>query len=330
MRRAYISTLALASLLWADVASSVPPDQIHNSPIPPLQAPQRRTARRVPVQQQTPPAPQNGVLFAPTTALPANGTNGALPAGEQPAPYPAATPQSAPGDSDQQDQQVDYDAQRTEIWNSPEMREARVWVMEYVRRSAQSNEREGREFLQRLSQVSPNEMRNWLERYQQQRMRLEVERSSNDFARQLMLENAAGRQEAARQSFDNINQYQSAAAAWAQDRFSTLNTASQHLRVQRSTQRDMTVLNDREQDFNPFWPVFDPASPQGRRARWAAAASLPGDLPPSDPRNFIRGEEGIDTGAGTSPQDAAAAGGSGESTGAAAGAATGGGPGEGQ
>jgi hypothetical protein len=330
MRSAFISTLAMASLLWADVAMSVPPDQIRNSPIPPLQAPQRRTARRVPVQQQTPPAPQNGVLLAPTTALPTNGSNGALPTGEQPAPYPAATPRSAPGAGNEQAPEIDYDAQRAEIWNSPEMREAQQWVMEYVRRSAQSSEREGGEFLRRLSQLSPSEMRNWLERYQQQRMRLEVERSSNDFARQLMVENAAGRQEAARQSFNNINQYQSAAAAWAQDRFATLNTASQHLRVQRSTQRDMTVLNDREQDFNPFWPVFDPASPQGRRARWAAAASLPGDLPPSDPRNFIRGEEGIDTGAGTSPQDAAAAAGNGAAAAAAAAGAAASGGGEGE
>jgi hypothetical protein len=321
MRAAFISTLAMASLLWADVASSVPPDQIRNSPIPPLQVPQRRTARRVPVQQQTPPAPPNGVLLAPTTALPANGVPTA---GARPAPYPEATPQSAPGSDNEQPPEIDYDAQRAEIWNSPEMREARVRVMDFVQRSAQSSEREGREFLERLAQLSPGEMSNWLERYQQRQMRLAVEQNSNDLARQLMLENAAGRQQAARQSFDNINQYQSAAAAWAQDRFSTLNTASQHLRVQRSTQRDMTVLNDREQDFNPFWPVFDPASPQGRRARWAAAASLPGDLPPSDPRNFIRGEEGIDTGASTSPQDAAAAGGSGQSAGAAGGAGAGG------
>ena len=68
------------------------------------------------------------------------------------------------------------------------------------------------------------------------------------------------------------------------------------------TQREMTLQAELEQSFNPFWPSFDPASPQGDARYWAASASLPGDLPPSDPRNYIRGEEGIDTGAGTSPR----------------------------
>jgi hypothetical protein len=236
------------------------------------------------------------------------------------ATYPAAARQTgeAPYEAEQG---ADHDQQRAALWDSPQMREARQWVMTYVRRSSESSEREGAEFLRRLSQLSPEAMRDWLERYQQSRMRLAVERNSADYARQLQLENAAARQEQTEQAFDNINRYQSAAAAWAQERLTTLNANSQALRVQRAMSRDMAVLNDLQQDFDPFWPIFDPASPQGRRKYWAAAASLPGDLPPGDPRNFIRGEEGIDTGAGTSPQDAAAAGGSGESAAAAPAAA---------
>src|SRR5688572_13143536 len=128
MRTAFISTLALASLLWADMAWSIPPDRVRNSPIPPLQAPQPRTARRVPVEQQTPPPPESGVLLAPTTALPANGARSA---GAQLAPYPEAAPQSS-GANSEPAQEVDYDAQRADIWNSPEMREARVRVMDFV------------------------------------------------------------------------------------------------------------------------------------------------------------------------------------------------------
>src|SRR5688572_24396762 len=129
MRSALVALLALASLLWADVAFSIPPDRIQNSPIPPLQAPQRRTARRVPVQQQTPPASEADVLLAPTTALPATPS---APLAERPAPYPDAAPQALEGGDRDQEAQVDYDAQRAEIWNSPEMREARTMVMEYV------------------------------------------------------------------------------------------------------------------------------------------------------------------------------------------------------
>jgi hypothetical protein len=309
MRRALTAAVALVITLWADIAWSVPPDQIQNSPIPSLQAPARRVARRVPLEQQTPPAPEipaNGVLLAPTTALP---TSGAVPSGQQPAAYPQAAPQNGETARYEQEpeEQADYDAQRQQIWNSPEMREARAMVMEYVRRSAQTTESEGRQFLLRLSQLSPNDMRSWLERYQQRRMRLAVQQSVGEAARQLAVEQAVSRQEATRQAFDNINQYQSAAAAWAQQKYATLGAASQLLRNQRTTQREVTLSAELEQDFDPFWPSFDPASPQGRRRYWAASASLPGDLPPGDPRNFIRGEEGIDIGANTSPQDAAAA-----------------------
>jgi hypothetical protein len=304
MRRASVAAAALVITLGADVAWGVPPDQIQNSPIPSLQAPPRRVARRVPVEQETPPAPQspvNGVLLAPTTPLP---TSGAVPSGRQPAAYPEAAPQNGEPGRDEQEDEADYDAERRQIWNSPEMREARGMVMEYVRRSAQTTESEGREFLLRLSQLSPDDMRSWLERYQQRRMRLAVQQSVGEAARQLAIEEAVSRQEATRQAFDNINQYQSAAAAWAHQQYATLGAASQLLRNQRTMQRDVTLSAELEQDFDPFYPTFDPMTPP---RRIAAAATLPGDLPRGDPRNFIRGEEGIDIGANTSPQDAAAA-----------------------
>jgi hypothetical protein len=280
-RAAAISAL----ILGVDMVLAVPPDQIRNSPIPPLQPPQARTTRRLPVQQQTPPAPEAtaqlpGVGTAAARVVPPATQNGVSPAG-------AVTEGNYP-----QEDEVDYDALRAEIWNSAEMREAREFVMEYAQRSAQSSPQEGRTFLLRLSQLSPDDMRSWLERYEQSRMRLSIGEAAQDNARQLGLENAIERQNETRQAYANINQYQSLAAEWA-------------------------------------YPTFDPMTPP---RRVAAAATLPGDLPAGDPRNFIRGEEGIDIGAGTSPQDAASAASGGDpSSGAAAagggGAASGGGGG---
>ena len=42
--------------------------------------------------------------------------------------------------------------------------------------------------------------------------------------------------------------------------------------------------------FDPFAPTLDPASP-GAYERYAAAASLPGDLPRGDPANFYVGDD---------------------------------------
>ncbi|HEX6963952.1 MAG TPA: hypothetical protein VF175_18940 [Lacipirellula sp.] len=296
--------VALAFFFAADVAWGVPPDQIHNSPIPSLAAPELRPNWRRPAEQQTPPAP--GAIAELPVGGAAAATRGR--AAQQPAPRGADNGVAPAGEGTPgnypEEEEVDYDALRAEIWSSPEMREAREFVMEYARRSAQSSEQEGRQFLERLSQLSPDAMRSWLDRYQQQRMRLSVGRAAQENARQLGLENALIRQNETRQAFANINDYQTAAAEWARVNIQSRNEASQELRNARSFQRDITVLNDLQQDFNPFYPTFDPMTPP---RRVAAAVSLPGDLPPGDPRNFIEGEEGIDIGADTSPQDAAAA-----------------------
>jgi hypothetical protein len=280
MKLASLVTACLALFLAVDTAPAVPPDQIRNSPIPPLKAPERPANWRRAVQQQTPPAPEAG--------SPIPGTAPAAPAGvrlAQPSlPNGAAeVSEVAPGNYPEEDD-VDYDAQRAEIWSSPEMREAREFVMEYARRSAQSSESEGRMFLGRLSQLSPEGMRSWLERYQQQRMRLSTGRAVQENARQLSLEHAIDRQDRRRQAFSNINQYQSVAAERAGANIQSRNEMSQELRNARSYRRDMTVLIDRQQDFDPFYPTFDPMTPP---RNVAAAVTLPGDLPRGDPRNRV-------------------------------------------
>lgn len=289
--------VAVAFFFAAEIALGVPPDQIHNSPIPSLTAPQRRTSWRRPVEQQTPPAP-GSVSELPIAAPDALGGRRAA---QQRAPQAvvdgaALAPEVTPGNYPEEDE-ADYDALRAEIWGSPEMREAREFVMEYARRSAQSSEQEGRQFLERLSQLSPDAMRSWLERYQQQRMGLSVGRAAQENARQLGLENALTRQNETRQAYANINDYQTAAAEWARVNIQSRNEASQQLRNARSYHRDITVLNDLQQDFNPFYPTFDPMTPP---RRVAAAASLPGDLPPGDPRNAVVDVVGVDgPGSGT-------------------------------
>ena len=100
-----------------------------------------------------------------------------------------------------------------------------------------------------------------------------------------MLENAIERQAQTQRAFDDYNQYRSEAANWMRQRFQTQSQFSQHLSNRRSLLRDQSVRFDLEQDFDPFIPVFDPMSPRGLRARQAAAATLPGDLPRSDARN---------------------------------------------
>jgi hypothetical protein len=292
VRSAFILLAAFSIHATLTVTMAAPPDAIPGSPVPPLKAPMARTASRAAVEQRlvAPPLPPAIRSEAPAASV-----------GK--APTEAAAAERRPY---LQQPTTTGDAERAEIWNSPEMGEARRLVTEFSRRAARTSPREGAEFLRNLSRLPPDEMASWLRRFQERRMNIALQQAVEAAARQLMLEQAISRQEAVRQAYANINYLRSVAAQSMQDRFLTQQQFSRQLGDARMLAREAQAAtrpphpdDDQSLDF-----VFDPSSPRGYRRRVAAAMSLPGDLPPSDPRNFIRGEEGVDFGEWATTRDA--------------------------
>lgn len=286
MKLSYLLIRALIlSMVTASAAFAAPPDQIPNSLIPPLKEQPTRPTTRAAAAARTAgaaaarsPAPANGATReAEQAAAPAPSTpEGAT---DSYAPEPAA--------------RNDYEA-RAALWNSPEMIDARRYVLAYSQRSAQSSLKEGEQFLANVSRLSSSEMKGWLERLQARRATIARQQEVTSTARQLSMEQAAQRLEEARQAQTNINQWQSLSAMYMQSRMQSQQLATQQQRSLRELSRSSALANQRVL-FDPFAPTLDPASPS-RRTRAFAAATLPGDLPRSDPRNFIRGDEGVDTG----------------------------------
>ena len=128
------------------------------------------------------------------------------------------------------------------------------------------------------------------------RLRIALEREVEQLARQLMVERAINRQEAMRQAFAHVSQLRAEAAAAMQ--------MQRQLGPTRLILRGEVVTIDVWPVYDPLEAVVDPASPRGYRRRVAAAMSLPGDLPPGDPRNFIEGKEGVDFGEWATSRDA--------------------------
>jgi hypothetical protein len=215
----------------------------------------------------------------------------APPAAAAPAPYPDSTPSTYP------EAPEDIDAQRAAIWNSPEMIEARRRVFEHGQRSRQFRPEDAQRYLSRLRQASPTEMRQWLDRHRAIQARIAWGMLVEKAARQAKVQQAFERIQDARQSYANIDLGKTQAALTAREQRHEQQLLSQQLVDAIRTGRDYTVAITLQRDFNPLAPNFDPASPDVY-TRWAATASLPGDLPPDDPRNFIRGEEGVDFGDG--------------------------------
>ena len=287
MKLSYLLVITLVlSLAMATAMIGQPPDEIPHSLIPPLKVKAERTASRA--------APTVGIADAAAAQVTAPSNGATSTARTAPAVPVTPTPNGAASAySKDQDAANDY-ANRLAIWNSPEMVDARLYVLEYSERSARSSRKEGEQFLARLSQLSPAEMTSWLARLQAKRAGIARQQEVTSAARQMMMEQSARRLEAARQAYDNINQWQSQSAQFAQERLRSGQLFSQQQTAMREIGRSAAVAGQRLY-FDPLAPTLDPASPPAR-TRYAAAASLPGDLPRSDPRNFIRGEEGIDTG----------------------------------
>jgi hypothetical protein len=182
------------------------------------------------------------------------------------------------------------------------MREARTAVLDFSRRSAQTSPAEGEQFLSRLSQLSVDDMASWLERYQARQADLSFGRDVEKMARQLMLDEAIDRQEATRQAYENVSRLRDEAAASQERNAIEQARAIQASRARRGEQQSQII--GLGPIYNPLEPVLDPSSPQGYRRRVGATMSLPGDLPRNDPRNFIRGEEGVDFGEWANRRDA--------------------------
>jgi hypothetical protein len=273
MVRAFLLPVIFASqLAVGQLASGRSPDEVVNSPIPPLEEQvQRKAAQnavKAPVEQRIlfpiPPAPR-------TLAKPNN-----------------VTAREDATENEKPRSPQDYLTEQTDIWNSPAMREARMFVMEFSRRSARTSPAEGEQFLQRLSALSPAKMRSWLEKYQERRLNVAVQRSIEELARRLMLEHALNRQEAMRQAAAHVSQLRAEAAeAMRMQRMAQIAAG-------RGMHREDVWTLDLRPVYDPMYPTLDPAMQMAEEIlgvpieQAAAAASLPGDLPRDDPRNYDR------------------------------------------
>lgn len=247
---------------------SLPPDQVANSPIPSLEPPPQivlsRTAQAGLPERSRPQAKQKRLPSWPEQAsVPVN-------EGEAKA----------------------KDSERAELWKSDEMKVARQAVMQFTRYSAKTSPKEGEEFLRRLSQLPTEEMQDWLERY-------EARRQANVRGREV---GTQARQEAIDRSLDRIAGQQqpgmTAAALKANYALQARYEAEERARLEASACRACPTSDQvlywqlTRRRYNPFEAVTDPSTPRGYARKVGAALSLPGDLPRSDPRNFIRGERG--------------------------------------
>jgi hypothetical protein len=178
---------------------------------------------------------------------------------------------------------ADLDAERKAIWTSPEMVEALEYIRQYSLRSRAFTPEQAQQYVSELRQLSPGSMAKWLEKFRaMQSRRLKAEEVARA-ARQTAVEESVRRLQMAQESYSAAGEGASGAALNArnelarQQQFRDAATAAR--RANRNAFVSDALTNPYDWIINPDWYT-----------KWAASASLPGDLPSSDPRNFIRGD----------------------------------------
>lgn len=257
-RLSLILMICLSQLALVQHAKGLQPDQVKYSPVPPLKQTPQQTAK------------------SPTAQLTE------IPGLSPDKRYRSATEKKYKSNEE-------LETERSNIWNSSSMKEARKAIVEFCKYSAQVSDAERDQFLKDLSQLSPEEMADWLKRYEAKKRQASHSRTVDDTSRQLRVSDSLRRQEVQRNVATHIAELQ-------RESF-VMQRIEQQQRMQL-TVKPFTYLGDTRTisspSYNPFELVFDPASPTGARRQMAAAASLPGDLPDGDPANFAEPPEVVD------------------------------------
>ena len=248
-----------------------------------------------------------------------------------PAPYPTqATQEASTHPYDLAPKSTD--AERIEFWNSPEMREARDYVINFSRRSKRTSPSQGQRYLEQVSRLSVPAMKQWLEQLQAVRKAREGHQQLSEAARQIRVDRVLQRIDATQQAPFNAQQSKMMIAEYAQQLAAAKQLAEGEVAPRDRQAEIAAALEAQRLKFDPFAPATDPASPDAY-TRYAAAAALPGDLPRGDPANSGTGEgaggaAGVDAAAGSGAAGSGAASGSGVAGGSGAAAPAAGGGGE--
>ncbi len=253
MARSLLSLTLLSALLAAGPAAARSPDQVAYSPAPPLKAPALRGVANRPGNDEATLAEE---LAAEDTS------------------------------------QETFAEEKKTLWESADMVAARDAVLRFSKISAQTTKAEAEEFLEQVSQLSYEDMKDWLKRFQARQAAATRAREASDLARRQRVERSILRNQSTQRVAANAALQRSQAFL-----FSDPFQPGEPTRVAALPFSNLEINPIfGPPRFNPLDPVFDPASPSTFVRQLGAAATLPGDLLPGDPGNFISGEEGLNFG----------------------------------
>jgi hypothetical protein len=123
------------------------------------------------------------------------------------------------------------DAERAQIWNSPNMLRARAWLQEYCQTSAKVKPGEGQIYMNELQNMTPTQMKLWLFKFDEEEEAKQQQQQLWKEAHSAALKQAMAANRATQQSYAAINTEESEAAGEEQ----------QQLNIQQADEQEMAA-----------------------------------------------------------------------------------------
>lgn len=122
----------------------------------------------------------------------------------RPATNPTGTATSA--------SKAEMDAEREQIWNSPQMLRARAWLADHISKSAKITPEEGKLYMTELQNMSPTQMKLWLVKFDHDEAMQQQQYSFWQQSQESLAHQAVSVHKATQQAYKNLNAEESASA----------------------------------------------------------------------------------------------------------------------
>jgi hypothetical protein len=111
---------------------------------------------------------------------------------------------------------ADMNAEREQIWNSPNMLRARAWLAEYCKTSAKVTPEMAKHYQDELAKMTPAQLKLWLLRFDHAEEQLQQRQALWQKAHDFSMQQALAANQATQRAYAAINQGENAAAGEAQ------------------------------------------------------------------------------------------------------------------
>lgn len=129
--------------------------------------------------------------------------------------------------------QAELQAERDQIWNSPDMLRARAWLKDYCSKSAKVTPEMAKQYETELTNMTPNQMRLWLMKFDEQEQQRQQQWTAFQQYNAAGLQQAAGYRRQTQQAYAAINQEGTAAAQNEQQQLNEQQEAEQNMQENR-------------------------------------------------------------------------------------------------